>query len=117
MRRSVDRFCGACGYEFPRDDVGDSCRMCARYERLRMEAAALRPGAYRRRESPTAEPPENDHPLQAVGPPITQSEYGVVFRAYRARAAAAKRRIGSTASIAKPTPTQPQPPDGEESRP
>ena len=105
MRRSVDRFCRSCGYEFPRDDTGDDCRMCVRFEQLRTEAATLR-----RRDKPrkaSAEDPlEVTNLFHSVGRPATPSEYGVVFAAYRARAAsAAKSRRGSPAEDVNPAPT------------
>ena len=84
VRRSVDRYCGACGYEFPRDDTADSCLMCARYEQLRMESAALRPSAIPSRQTATEEALTIKDQLRSRERAATQSQYGVVFAAYRA---------------------------------
>lgn len=111
MRRSVDRFCRNCGYEFSRDDTGDECVMCARFEQVRIQSAGLRASEIPSPHTSAEEPLGATDQLQSVRRPATQSEWGVVFADYRARAASANTRSGSpTASMIR-TPAQ-SPPAG-----
>jgi len=79
MRKTAaPRFCGDCGYEFARDPTGP-CPMCARFEQLRIEFAAVdrrsTPSEYRailaaqlaRRASVEG---RNDHPTTVISPAL-----------------------------------------------
>lgn len=106
MRRSVDRFCRNCGYEFSRDDAGAECIMCARFEQVRIESAGLRPSEIPSSHASADEPLGATDQPQSVGRPATRSEWGVVFAAYRARAASANGRSGSPTASVIPTSAQ-----------
>ena len=82
MRRSVDRFCRNCGYEFARDDTGE-CRMCARFEQSRIGFAVPRPSELANRQTPLEEPLEVDDPPSVDWPP-TPAEYRAILANRRA---------------------------------
>ena len=107
MRRSVDRFCRDCGYEFPRGDTGE-CRMCPRLEQLRTESVVTRPRELVGRQTHPKRPLEVSGPVPVEGP-ATAAEYRVVFAAYRSRAALGADRSVGPATTLVGTPAQPQP--------
>jgi hypothetical protein len=108
MRRSVDRFCRDCGYEFSRDSTGE-CPMCARLEQLRTEFSVPRPSELVGRQTRPEQPFEVNDRVPSVEGPATAAEYGVVFAAYRARAALGNGQSGRPATTLVRTPAQPQP--------
>ena len=83
MRRSVDRFCRNCGYEFQPDDTGQ-CRMCARFEQSRIGFAVPRPSELASRQTPLQEPLDGDDPPSVDWPP-TPAEYRAILAERRAR--------------------------------
>ena len=82
MRRSVDRFCRNCGYEFQPDDTGE-CRMCARFEQSRIGFAVSRPSELASRQTPLQEPLDGDDPPSVDWPP-TPAEYRAILAERRA---------------------------------
>ena len=83
-KKAAAPFCGDCGYEFTRDETGE-CRMCARFEQLRVESAVLRPSELASRQTPSAEPIDISDPVPSIEWPPTPSEYRAILAERRAR--------------------------------
>lgn len=117
-RKTAARFCGDCGYELAPDSDG-TCRMCARFQQLRIDFADSRPSEL---DSPATHPAESLDPLASVPStgltlrpdrdseprtnPPTISEYRTIIAAQRARRATqappAERSTPSTPGAAAP---------------
>jgi hypothetical protein len=110
MRRSVDRFCRNCGYEFPRGDTGE-CRMCARFEQLRAELSIPLPRELASRHARPEEPLNISDPVPSVERPATTSGGRVVFAAQRGKTASADGRSGAPTATVIRTPALRQPAD------
>lgn len=110
MRRSVDRFCRNCGYEFPPGDTGE-CRMCARFEQLRAEFSIPRPRELDGRHVRLVEPVNITDPVPSVELPATPSRGRVVFASQRGKTASADGRSGAPTATVIRTPALLQPAD------
>jgi hypothetical protein len=82
--------------------------MCARLEQLRTEFVVPRPSELVGRQTPQ-QPREVSDPVPSVEGPATAAEYGVVFAAYRARAAPSDAADRGPATTLVQTPAQPHP--------
>ena len=107
-KKAAARFCRACGYEFARDD-SDECRMCARFEQLRIESAVPRPSELGSRQTLPEEPLDIGDPVPSVERPTTPSEYRAVLAARRARTPSADGQSRGPAATVIGTPALPRP--------
>jgi hypothetical protein len=108
MRRSVDRFCRDCGYEFPRDDTDGECRMCPRFEQLRIDPAVPRPSELASRQARSGETIDSG-PVPSEDWPPTPAEYRAVLAARRASTPSANRQGRGPAATVIGTPALPRP--------
>ena len=97
MRRSVDRFCRNCGYEFARDDTGE-CRMCARFEQSRIGFAVPRPSELGTGPTRVQESLDVDDPPSVNWPP-TPAEYPAILAERHARTPSADRHSEAPTGI------------------
>ena len=120
-KKAAAGFCRDCGYQFARDDT--ECRMCARFEQLRMETAVLRgpaaPSEYRailaqrRARTPSADG-QSLRPaasvLRALTSPVPATSAMEAPMAGLGGEARAPKEESATVRKARPAPTAP--PDG-----